>query len=107
VDGVAGAADAFAALDRALPDVIISDIEMPTHDGYQFIRELRTRRREHGGTVPAIALTAYARPEDRARSLIAGFQLHLSKPVDFDELIAAVSTLGGKRRAQFDSARTQ
>ncbi len=66
---------------RSAVDVLLSDIEMPGTDGYQLIKELRLRPSEQGGSVPAAALTAYARTEDRLRALRAGFQLHLAKPV--------------------------
>jgi CheY-like chemotaxis protein len=75
------------------PDVLISDIEMPEVDGYGLIEELRQRPAEQGGLVPAVALTAHARGEDRARTLRAGFQLHVSKPAAEGELVAAVARL--------------
>jgi PAS domain S-box-containing protein len=96
VTAVESAGEALAALDRRLPDVILSDIEMPEVDGYEFIRLVRARDRAQGGSVAAIALTAYARPEDRERLLRSGFQAHLAKPVDFNELVAAVASFGGK-----------
>jgi CheY-like chemotaxis protein len=101
VTAVDSAAAALTLLDQMLPDVILSDIEMPTQDGYEFIKTVRRRAPDKGGSVAAIALTAYARPQDRARSLLSGFQVHLSKPVDFSELLAAVATLGGKTSAPF------
>jgi CheY-like chemotaxis protein len=60
------------------------------------IRRVRERPAERGGRVPAVAITAYARPEDTARTLASGFQMHLSKPVDLDELVATVASLTGK-----------
>lgn len=75
------------------PDLILSDIGMPGTDGYQFIRDVRRR----GVTVPAVALTAFARSEDRVRSIQAGFQAHLSKPVEPSELLALVASLSGRR----------
>ena len=78
---------------RQRPDVIISDIGMPNKDGYQFIRELRSHPPELGGTIPAIALTAFARSEDRINAFQAGFQMHIAKPVDAGELIAIVASL--------------
>lgn len=74
------------------PDIVISDIEMPGEDGYSLIRKMRLSERasEH---VPAIALTAYARTADRVRALAAGFQTHMSKPVEPAELLAAVKSL--------------
>jgi CheY-like chemotaxis protein len=83
--------EGLAALDRDVPDVIVSDIAMPEHDGYELIRQIRQRSSDRGGMVPAVALTAYARPEDTERSLSSGFQLHLAKPVDVDYLVSVVS----------------
>ena len=75
------------------PDVLVSDIGMPGTDGYALIRQLRSMPEADGGRVPAIALTAFARNDDRARALAAGYQLHLGKPVDEDELVAAIASL--------------
>ena len=75
------------------PDVIISDISMPEKNGYQFIAEVRNLSAEDGGTIPAIALTAFAHPKDKAKVMSAGYQRHLSKPVDSVELIAAINSL--------------
>jgi CheY-like chemotaxis protein len=72
-------------------DVILSDIEMPEEDGYAFIRSVR--REEKTSKIPAVALTAYARPEDGTKALQEGFQLHLAKPVEPAELIAVVANL--------------
>ena len=69
---------------------------MPERDGYDLIRRIRQRPLERGGAVPAVALTAQARPEDSERSLSSGFQLHLAKPVDADYLVSAVATLAGR-----------
>ena len=99
VTAVESADEALEFLNRQSPDVILSDIEMPTVDGYEFIRRVRARGREHGGGVAAIALTAYARPEDRTRSLMSGYQAHLAKPVDLNELVATVVSLSGKAGA--------
>jgi CheY-like chemotaxis protein len=89
--------EAFAAFERSRPDVLISDIGMPGEDGYELIRRLRERGREKGGAVPAVALTAYARPEDREQALAAGYQAHLAKPVDAEELTAVLAGLAGRR----------
>jgi signal transduction histidine kinase/ActR/RegA family two-component response regulator len=78
------------------PDVLISDIEMPGEDGYTLIRKVRTLSPDAGGKTPAVALTAFSRPEDRIRSFRAGFSIHLSKPVDPDELIAVIANLAGR-----------
>jgi CheY-like chemotaxis protein len=82
-------------IDTMRPDVIVSDVGMPDEDGYSLIRRVRARDGDAGGTIPAIALTGYVRPEDRARLLAAGFQTHLRKPVDPDEIVAAVASLAG------------
>jgi CheY-like chemotaxis protein len=75
------------------PDVIISDLEMPEQDGLEMMRTIRSRTAEPGGFVPAIALTAYAAPEDRNRSLASGFQVHLAKPVNLTELLFTIASL--------------
>jgi PAS domain S-box-containing protein len=87
------AAEALAEMDRAVPDVLLSDIELPLRDGHDLIATIRTRPASHGGRIPAAALTAHSSPEDRARSLLAGYDAHLSKPVDLGELIATVARL--------------
>jgi CheY-like chemotaxis protein len=74
------------------PDVLVCDIGMPDQNGYELIREIRILERD-GHKTPAIALTAFARPEDRDRAMEAGFQLHLSKPVDSHTLAQAVASL--------------
>lgn len=91
------AAEAFAAFRRAPPDVLVSDIAMPERDGISLIRAVRALPAADGGAVPAIALTAYAREEDRQRSLAAGFQAHLAKPVDPGELANALVALAADR----------
>ncbi|MEO6823566.1 MAG: response regulator [Nitrosospira sp.] len=72
------------------PDVIVSDISMPHMEGYQFMRALRKLPLHDGGQTPAIAVTALTRPGDRTRAFEAGFQCHLSKPVDMHGLIATI-----------------
>ena len=90
----AGAAfEALEALEHSVFDLLISDIGMPEVDGYTLIDKIRRRPIEKGGRVPAIALTAYARVEDRVRALKAGFQTHIPKPVEPDELVAVVVSL--------------
>ncbi|OUL33273.1 hybrid sensor histidine kinase/response regulator [Nostoc sp. 106C] len=93
---VASAADALIAVQQFHPDVLVSDIGMPEADGYILIRQLRSLPSEQGGRIPAVALTAYARAEDRTRSLLAGFQLHVSKPVNPAELATVVANLAGR-----------
>ena len=78
------------------PDVLVSDISMPEEDGYALIRHVRALSREEGGQIPAIALTAFAKVADRSRALLHGFQLHVTKPVEAAELVAAVANLAGR-----------
>jgi PAS domain S-box-containing protein len=93
VTAVTSSAGALEELARARPDVIISDIGMPTENGYELIRKIRGLSPDRGGHVPAIALTAYAGPIDRRRALLAGFQTHLAKPVEPDDLVAVILSL--------------
>ncbi len=98
VRGASSAAQALKTLDVWKPDVLISDIAMPEEDGYVLIRKIRARSLEQGGDIPAAALTAYAKIEDRVSILAAGFQMYLSKPADPSELIAVVASLAIPRR---------
>jgi signal transduction histidine kinase/ActR/RegA family two-component response regulator len=84
------AAEALAELDTWWPDVLLSDIGMPGEDGYSLIRRVRAEEARHGRAIAAVALTAYARAEDRRKALSAGFQMHVPKPIDGDDLIAVV-----------------
>ena len=88
----ASAEEAYSLLPTFKPDVIISDIGMPTQDGYAFMRAVRVQ----GLKTPALALTAFARAEDRVRSIQAGFQMHLPKPVDPAELVTVIASLAGR-----------
>jgi signal transduction histidine kinase/ActR/RegA family two-component response regulator len=85
--------EALDVLDGMSPDVIVSDIGMPDEDGYVLIRRVRARALQRGGAIPVIALTGYVNPEDRARLLAVGFQAHLRKPVDVDEVVAAITSV--------------
>ncbi|HEY6245694.1 MAG TPA: PAS domain S-box protein [Pyrinomonadaceae bacterium] len=85
--------EAMEIIESWRPDVLIADIGMPVEDGYGLIKRVRALPRESGGQTPALALTAYARTEDRVRALSAGYQVHLSKPVDRVELAAVVASL--------------
>jgi signal transduction histidine kinase len=89
----ATAVAAFETVTSWRPDVIVSDISMPQEDGYAFIRRVRALPADAGGRTPAVALTALARPKDRVCALAAGFQTHLPKPVDPNELVLAVANL--------------
>jgi signal transduction histidine kinase/ActR/RegA family two-component response regulator len=95
---VAGsAAEALEVLEGWEPDVLLSDIAMPGEDGYALIRKVRERDAKRGRRLPAVALTAYAKIEDRVSILAAGFQMYLSKPVDPAELVAVVGSLASPR----------
>jgi PAS domain S-box-containing protein len=91
------AAEAFEAFRQDRPQVLVSDIGMPGEDGLALVSRIRKLEASEGGQVPAIALTAYARSQDRAQALSAGFQSHIVKPVDPNELIATVANLAGVR----------
>jgi CheY-like chemotaxis protein len=90
------AIDAFDVLQQGRPDVLISDIVMPDADGYALLRRVRAPDTGERGVIPAIAVSGSARPGDRQRALGAGYQLHLTKPFDARDLIAAVRTLTGR-----------
>jgi signal transduction histidine kinase len=92
----ASAREALDLLRRERPDVLISDIGMPDLDGYELIRRVRELSCEEGGETPAAAVTAFARSEDRRRALLAGYQSHLAKPVEPEELITVVASLAGR-----------
>ena len=87
------AAEALEAFAADVPDLLISDIGMPGEDGYELIRRVRELPPEGGGKVPAIALTAYARAEDRMQALRAGYHMHVPKPVELAELVAVAASL--------------
>ena len=88
------AEEGWAALQAFAAEVIVSDIGMPGVDGYEFVRQLRTRPAAQGGQTPALAFTAYTRPEDRDRALAAGYQQHLGKPATAALLLQALANLG-------------
>jgi PAS domain S-box-containing protein len=93
---VSSAHEAMKALSQFHPDILVSDIGMPQEDGYTLIRKIRTLPSHEGGKIPAVALTAYARAEERTQALLAGFQLHIPKPVNPTELAAVVANLAGR-----------
>src|SRR5262249_54078647 len=93
VSAAPGVAEALTTFAMQPFDVIVSDISMPHRDGNELIREIRRLPSEQGGRIPAVALTAFARPEDRTQSLRAGFQAHIAKPVDVEELVALVAAV--------------
>ena len=90
--------EALESFKQARADIIVSDIGMPDEDGYELIRMIRELPANQGGDVPAVALTAYARAEDRLRVLRSGYQMHLAKPLEMAELVAVVASLAGRQR---------
>jgi CheY-like chemotaxis protein len=84
-----GAAQMLAAMDSFQPDIVLSDLAMPGLDGYELVRRLRGRPAH----VPAVAVTAHVSPQDRQRARAAGFEEHLSKPVDLDNLVVVIRRL--------------
>jgi PAS domain S-box-containing protein len=93
----ASASEALEAIAQLRPDVLLSDLGMPGEDGYALIAKVRALPAERGGHIPAAALTAYVRAEDRVKVLRSGFQLHVSKPLEPNELVAVVANLAGRR----------
>ncbi|HEU4410745.1 MAG TPA: PAS domain-containing protein [Polyangiaceae bacterium] len=98
VSTAASAAEALELLRAERPDVLVSDLAMPHEDGYDLIRKVRALPPDEGGRTPALALTAYARAQDRTRVLLAGFGSHVPKPVEPLELIAVIVSLTGHLR---------
>jgi PAS domain S-box-containing protein len=94
VVAVGSAREGLESVESWKPDVLIADIGMPVEDGYGLIKKVRALPKERGGHIPALALTAYARTEDRVRALSEGYQVHLAKPVDRFELAAVITSLG-------------
>jgi CheY-like chemotaxis protein len=90
---VGSAQEALEAIKRERPALLVSDIGMPDEDGYELMRKVRALPAQQGGKTPAIALTAYARTEDRLRALRAGYQMHVTKPVELAELAAVMASL--------------
>jgi signal transduction histidine kinase/CheY-like chemotaxis protein len=96
VFAASSAEEGFALLRSRRPDVIVCDIGMPERDGYEFIRDVRGLPSADGGRTPAIALTAFARSEDRTRAMLAGYQVHVSKPIEPEELVATIKSQAGQ-----------
>ena len=93
--------EAFEVLRAWRPDLLVSDIGMPGEDGFDLISKLRALKPEEGGAIPAVALTAYARVEDRVKTLAAGYQMHVPKPVEPAELATIVASLAGRTGKTF------
>jgi CheY-like chemotaxis protein len=96
VTGAASAEEALQALKKENFDVLISDIGMPQMDGYNLIREIRKQEDGTQKPIPAVALTAYARVQDRMRAILAGYNTHVAKPVEANELVTVVASLAGR-----------
>lgn len=96
VTAAATVAAALSELERATPDVLLSDLSLPERDGYDFIRSVRALDPARGGSIPAIALTAYASTGYRERVMAAGFQRYLAKPIDLAELVAEIASLADR-----------
>jgi PAS domain S-box-containing protein len=96
----ASAAEAIEEIERRKPDVLVSDLGMPEQDGYLLIKKVRgMESADHTARIPALALTAYAKAEDRVRALASGYQVHLSKPVEPAEFVLVVADLAGRRQS--------
>jgi CheY-like chemotaxis protein len=102
----ASVAQAIDVLAQFVPDILISDIAMPGEDGYSLIRQVRALEAFQEGVLPAIALTAYAGEAERVLAFEAGFQMHVSKPVDPFELVAVVASLAARRLANLNAENT-
>ncbi len=89
--------EALQALEQLIPDVLVTDIGMAQMDGYMLLQQIRSRSLQHGGMIPAIALTAYATDMDRQQALQVGFQTHITKPVEPEVLVRAISTACASR----------
>jgi PAS domain S-box-containing protein len=96
VTGVTSAAEALQSLSQDNFDVLISDIGMPQMDGYDLIRQIRKQEDGTKKPIPAVALTAYARVQDRMRAILAGYSTHVTKPVEANELVTVVASLAGR-----------
>ena len=96
VETAGSAKEALECLKKTRPHVFITDIGMPGEDGYTTIRKVRQLGAQNGGNIPAIALTAFARSEDRRRAILSGFQMHIAKPVEPSELVAMVANLANR-----------
>ena len=101
------AAQALASLDAEVPDVIVADLGMPNVNGFEFIDRVRRHADPGVRELPAAALTAYARSDDRMRALRAGFDIHLAKPIDPAELVTTIASLAKRfpARGQDDASQ--
>jgi PAS domain S-box-containing protein len=110
VQAASSGAEAIELLSRrepgARPDVLVCDIGLPGEDGYALLRRVRTLPVEQGGAIPAVAVTAYARVEDRLRALQAGFQMHVAKPVEPAELVTVLASVVGRLNSNYERQAT-
>jgi CheY-like chemotaxis protein len=106
ITGVTSAEEALKALELVEFDLLISDIGMPKVDGYDLIRQIRKQEEEEGKKkrIPAVALTAYARVQDRMQAIMAGFSTHVAKPVEANELVTVVASLAGRLEQKSDES---
>jgi signal transduction histidine kinase/ActR/RegA family two-component response regulator len=100
VTPLASAYEALKMLDESRPEVFVCDVSMPGMDGYTLMRQVRARASEHGGSVPAIAVTGYAAPEYHERALSAGYQTYFAKPIDLGGLTRAIVRLTGREASE-------
>ena len=107
VSTACSADDAMRSLEADVPDVVVADLGMPHVDGFQFIDRVRRHHNPRVQRVPAAALTAYARSEDRMKALASGFQIHLAKPIDPDELVTTIAALARRFMASDRSDVTE
>ena len=91
------AREGLEIIKESTPDILISDIGMPDENGYSFIKKVRSLPKEKGGNIPALALTAYTKEEDKQKAIAAGFQMHMGKPLDITELVKAVVQLNPEK----------
>jgi len=105
VISAAEALDVFERYEKWPPDILISDIQMPGMDGYALMRLIRKLDSDRGRNIPAIALTAHSRAEDRIRALAAGFNIHVGKPFEPDELLAVVESIANPGIEESDGGK--
>lgn len=91
VTAVSSAAEALASIRTSTPDIVVSDIAMPGEDGYQLIEKIQAMGCDDDRHIPVVAITAYAKEEDRQKALSSGFQSYLAKPIELSELVSAVA----------------
>ena len=96
VTSVGSAEEALKALEKLRFDLLVSDIGLPKMDGYELIRRVRKREAGQEKRIPAVALTAYARIQDRMQAILAGFSTHVAKPIEANELVTVVASLAGR-----------